>query len=518
MEARDVLLATKLHVPRPQPGFVTRPRLTAQLDQGLGRRLILVCAPAGFGKTVLLAAWAGGGKLPVAWLSLDSGDDDPARFWRHVTAALEPACPGIGDQVGPLLAPPLPRSFEGVVRLLINELAARPAAGPALLVLDDYHCVGTEQVHAELAFLIGHLPPGLRVVLSTRSDPPLPLSRLRARGELAELRAADLRFTAEEAAALLAGALGPAAPGAAAPALTGAAVTALTARTEGWAAGLRLARLTLRDQEDVGAFVAAFRGSHRYVLDYLAEEVLDRQDAQVRTFLLETSVLERLSGDLCDTVTGRPGGQAMLEQIERAGLFLLPLDEVRTWWRYHQLFADLLRARLHVEHPGRAVALHRAAAAWHAARGLADDAVGHAMAAGQADYAAELIEQHFDATYFTGENATLDRWLAALPADVASRRPRLSLARAFMALAAGDPAAARAAVAVLGTDLDAAGDSFQPSAGPAASLITNVAAAAAIARGWLAYLCGDAGQMTEFAAQASALLHDGEWLLGSISG
>jgi LuxR family maltose regulon positive regulatory protein len=516
MESRDVLLATKLHVPRPQPGFVTRPRLTAQLDQGLGRRLILVCAPAGFGKTALLAAWAGEGKLPVAWLSLDSGDDDPARFWRHVTAALERACPGIGGQVGPLLAPPLPRSFEGVVTVLINELAARPAAGRALLVLDDYHCVGAEQVHAELAFLIGHLPPGLRVVLSTRSDPPLPMSRLRARGELAELRAADLRFTAEEAAALLAGALGAATPGTAAPGLTSAAVTALTARTEGWAAGLRLAGLTLRDLEDVGAFVAAFSGSHRYVLDYLAEEVLDRQNTQVRTFLLETSVLERLSGDLCDTVTGRPGGQAMLERIEQAGLFLMALDEVRGWWRYHQLFADLLRARLHAEHPGRAVALHRAAAAWHAVRGLADDAVGHAMAAGQAEYAAELIEQHFDATYFTGENATLDRWLAALPTDVVSRRPRLSLARAFMALAAGEPAAARAAVAALGTDLDAAGDSFQPSAGPAASLITNVAAAAAIARGWLAYLCGDARQMTEFAAQATARLHDGEWLLGSI--
>src|SRR5215475_9435149 len=322
---RDVLLATKLHVPRPPAGFVPRPRLTAQLDDGRSRRLTLVCAPAGSGKTALLAAWAAGGRQPVAWLSLDEGDNDPARFWRHVAAALERARPGVSGRVGPLLGS-APRSFEGVVTALVNELADRPAAGQALLVLDDYHLIGAGQVHASVQFLIDHLPPGLRLVLAARSDPPLRLSRLRTRGELAELRAGDLRFTAAEAAALLREAAGPAAPG-----LTGTAIEALTAKTEGWAAGLRLAGLSLQSHDDADAFVAAFSGSHRYVLDYLAEEVLDRQDPQVRKFLLETSVLDRLSGDLCDAVTGRAGGQAMLERIERAGLFLLPLDEVRGW-------------------------------------------------------------------------------------------------------------------------------------------------------------------------------------------
>jgi LuxR family maltose regulon positive regulatory protein len=507
---QDVLLATKLHVPRPQPGFVARSRLTARLDEGLTQRLILVCAPAGFGKTALLAAWASGGRRPVAWLSLDEGDNDPARFWRHVAAALERASPGISARIGALIGP-APQSFEGVVTALINELSERSAAGQALLVLDDYHLIGAEPVHASVGFLLSHLPPGLALVLATRSDPPLRLGRMRARGELAELRADDLRFTTTEAAALLRGAAGPALPG-----LTGGAVEALTAKTEGWAAGLRLAGLSLQSTNDADAFVAAFSGSHRFVLDYLAEEVLDRQDAPVREFLLETSVLERLSGDLVDAVTGRPGGQAMLERIEQAGLFLVPLDEVRGWWRYHHLFAELLRARLQQEQPGRSVALHRAAAAWHAERGLADDAIRHAVAGGQPERAAELIEVHFDAVYFTGENVTLRQWLAGIPDTIALSRPRLALARAFMALTAGDMAAAQTSIAALGGNAEAAGDSFEPSVGAAASFIANVPAAAAIARAWLAYLHGDADEMAGFAAAARARLRDGEWLLGSI--
>jgi LuxR family transcriptional regulator, maltose regulon positive regulatory protein len=509
MEARDVLLATKLHVPRTRPDFVARPRLAARLDESLGREVILACAPAGFGKSALLASWASSGRHPVAWLSLDSGDNDPARFWRHVAAALERACPGIGDRVGPLLGPP-PQSFEGVVTGLINELAARPAGSLTLLVLDDYHLIDAEPVHTGMQFLLDHLPPGLRVVLSTRSAPPLRLSRLRARGGLAELRAADLRFTPEEAGTLLH----------ATPGLTDAAVTALTARTEGWAAGLKLAGLSLSGRGDITAFVADFSGSNRHVLDYLAEEVLDHQDAELRRFLLETSVLDQLSGDLCDAVTGRPGGQEMLERIEREGLFLLPLDEARGWWRYHQLFADLLRARLRAELPGRAVALHGAASAWHAERGLPDDAVTHALAAEDPERAATLIERHFDAVFFTGEDATVQRWLTALPAGLMSGRPRLSLARTFMALTHGDPVAAQAAIGCLGAEQDrleqdTGDDAFRPSAGRGASLIANVPASAAIARSWLAYLHGDVGQMTESAGQARARLRDDEELLTS---
>jgi LuxR family maltose regulon positive regulatory protein len=508
---RDALLAAKLHTPRPLPGFVARPWLTERLDEGLARRLILVCAPAGYGKTELLAAWAGGGRRPVAWLSMDEGDNDPARFWRHVAAALERACPGISGRTGPLLGPPPPRSYQGVVTALVNELAHPPAAGQALLVLDDYHLISAQPVHAAVGFLLDHLPPGLRVVLATRSDPPLRLGRLRARGELTELRVDDLRFTEGEATVLLRGAAG-----AAAPILTGSAIEALTAKTEGWAAGLYLAGLSLQSQDDPDAFVAAFSGSHRYVLHYLAEEVLDRQDAQVRAFLLETSVLDRLSGDLCDTITGGSGGQAMLERIERAGLFLLPLDEVRGWWRYHHLFADLLQARLRAEQPGRAVTLHKAAATWHAERGLADDAVRHAIAANEPERAAELVERHFDAVYFTGENATLQRWLSNLPNQAAGSRPRLSLARAFLALTAGDVDAAEQAITALEADPAGADDSFQPSVGAGASFIANVPAAAAIAQAWLAYLRGDAEETAGFAAQARARLRDGEWLLESI--
>jgi LuxR family maltose regulon positive regulatory protein len=281
---RDALLATKLYVPVPRPGFVARPRLAAALGEGLARGLILVCAPAGFGKTALLADWVRSGDRRVAWLSLDAADSDPVRFWRHVVAALDRARPGIGERVAPLLGQP-PSSFEGLVTALINELAAQPGEDELLLVLDDYHLVDAQQVHASLAFLLEHLPPGLRLVVASRSDPPLPLplARLRASGQLTELRAGELRFTADEAAVLLREATGAD--------LAGPAVAALAARTEGWAAGLQLAALSLRGQADPAGFVAAFSGSHRYVLDYLAGEVLDRQPEEVRAFLLQTSGL-----------------------------------------------------------------------------------------------------------------------------------------------------------------------------------------------------------------------------------
>jgi LuxR family transcriptional regulator, maltose regulon positive regulatory protein len=502
---QDALLATKLHVPRPQPGFVPRPRLVEALGEGLARGLVVVCAPAGFGKTALLADWAGSGRRPVAWLSLDTADNDPARFWRHAVAALDRACPGIGERVGPLPGPP-PTSFDGLVTAVINELDARPDAGEVVLVLDDYHLIDTQPVHAALTFLLEHLPAGLRLVLTSRSDPPLPLARLRARGQLAELRADELRFTPDEAAALLREAAGPSLPGAAA--------AALTARTEGWAAGLQLAALSLRGQADPAGFVAAFGGSHRYILDYLAGEVLEQQPEPVRTFLLETSILERLSGPLCDAVTGRTGSQSMLEQQERAGLFLMPLDEVRGWWRYHHLFADLLRARLQQQQPGRIPVLHRAAAAWSQEHGLADDAVRHALAAGDLVWAARLIERHFDGIFLQGESATVQRWLSGLPAELVQARPRLCLAQAWMALVDGDVEAAGPPLDAAGrAPADAADEPFEPSAGRAASVLANVPAATALDRAFLAYLRGDAESTAGFASQALAQLGEGEWML-----
>jgi LuxR family maltose regulon positive regulatory protein len=504
---RDVLLATKLYVPGLRPGFVARPRLVGALGGGL----ILVCAPAGFGKTTLLADWLRSAGRPVAWLSLDAGDNDPVRFWRHVVAALDRARPGIGERVAPLLGPP-PSSFEGLVTALINELAAQPGENEVVLVLDDYHLVDARPVHASLAFLLEHLPPGLHLVLASRSDPPLPLARLRARGQLAELRADDLRFTAEEAAALLRGSAGPGLPD--------DAVAALVARTEGWAAGLQLAALSLQGRSDVAGFVADFSGSHRYILDYLTGEVLDGQPEQVREFLLETSVLERLSGGLCDAVTGRDDGQAMLQHVEQAGLFLMPLDEVRGWWRYHRLFADLLRARVQQQRPGRVAVLHRAAAAWYQEHGLADEAVGHVLAAGDTAWAARLIEQHFDATlYLRSEGATAQRWLAALPAELVQARPRLLLAQVLLAATLGraeamEPPLAGVERALAGA-APAVDEPFEPSVGRASSMLGNIPALIALHRGFLAQLRGDAEGTAAFASQALAELGGDERLLSS---
>jgi LuxR family maltose regulon positive regulatory protein len=507
MSGQDVLLATKLHVPGPQPGFVPRRRLVEALGEGLARGRVLVCAPAGFGKTALLAGWARGDGRPVAWLGLDGGDSDPARFWRYVVAALEGARPGLAGRVGPLP----PGSVEGLVTALVNELAADPGPDEVLLVLDDYHLVDSGPVHESVAFLLENLPPGLRVVISGRADPPLPLARLRARGQLAELRAADLRFTAEEAAALLGEAAGPGLPPAAAE--------TLVARTEGWAAGLQLAGLSLRGHADAAGFVAAFSGSHRFVLDYLADEVLDDQPGEVRAFLLETSVLEHLTGDLCDAVTGRADGQAMLEQVERAGLFLMPLDEVRGWWRYHHLFADLLRARLQAEQPGRVVALHRAAAAWCEEHDLADDAVRHALATADAAWAARLVERHVETLLGRSERVTLHRWLSALPVEAVRDRPRLCLAQAYGAAQGLQVEALEALLDDAEHAFAVSGDEpYQDPAGRAASVLANIPVAIAFLHASLARLRGDAALAADYDRQALDQLGDDEWLMRSFVG
>jgi LuxR family maltose regulon positive regulatory protein len=494
------LVATKLHLPGTQPGFVSRPRLGRQLDDGLARGLILVAAPAGSGKTSLLASWARAGSRPVAWLSLDTGDNDPARFWRHVFATLDQARPGIGTRVAPLLSLSEPPPSEILVTVLINELAE---PGELVLVLDDYHLIDSRRLHDAMDFLVSHLPPGLQLVLASRSEPRLPLPRLRARGQVAEVDATELRFTAAEAAELLAGVVST------------EAVAVLTRRTEGWAAGLRLAALSLRGQDDVTRFVAEFSGSNRYVLDYLTEEVLESQPKDVRGFLLETSVLDRLSGPLCDVITGRSDSQQMLERIERAGLFLVPLDEVRGWWRYHHLFADLLRARLDAERPERVRELHSLAARWHEEHGLADDAIQHALAAADMTEAARLIERHFDAAYMTGERATIQRWLSAIPDQVMLKRPRLRLARTLAALVFGDVTAAATLLSAAGIDTGFA-EPYSPSAGEAASLLVNIPAGFAIARAWLAYLRAEPEAMAGFAAQARSSLRAGQLMLESI--
>src|SRR5215468_7825044 len=479
----DALVATKFHVPR--AGWVPRPRLLARLAEGIGRGLTVVCTPAGFGKTTLLGDWARRSRRTVAWLSLDSADNDPARFWRYVAAAL-----------------------EAVATAVINQLAVVPDAGAVVLVLDDYHLIEAPTVHDSVVFLVERLPPGLRLVLAARTDPPLPLARLRARGQLAELRATDLRFTLEETAAFLREATGLDLPT--------ASVAALQERTEGWAAGVQLAALSVQGHPDPAGFVATFAGSNRYVLDYLTEEVLARQPEEAVRFMLETSVLDRLCGPLCDAVTGRGGSQARLEALERANLFVVPLDEVRRWWRYHHLFASLLRNRLADEQPARVPELHRAAATWHEEHGFADEAVRHALAAGEADWAARLVERNVEGLLRRSEGATLRRWLSALPAASVRARPRLCLAQTITAVVGGRLDGVEPLLADAERAFAATGDEpHEPSIGRAMSVLANVPASIAFLHAELARLRGDAARAVSCDREAMTHLSDEDWLLRS---
>jgi LuxR family transcriptional regulator, maltose regulon positive regulatory protein len=499
---RDALLATKLHVPRPRPGFLPRARLLGFLAEGTGRDLVLVCTPPGFGKTSLLGDWARSSQRPVAWLSLDDGDNDPTRFWRYAAAALDRVRPGIGGQVAALLDGPQP-SPEAVVTALLNALVMQ--ADRLTLVLDDYHVIDAPPIHRSLGLLLDRLPAQLRVVVASRADPPLPLPRLRARGQLIELRERDLRFTPDETAALLRE-VGLDLPS--------ASLTALVARTEGWVAGLQLAGLSLHGHADPAGFVASFSGSHRYVIDYLTEEVLARQPDEVVRFLLESSVLTRLSGPLCDAVTGRSDSQRLLEQIERANLFLVPLDEVRGWWRYHHLFADLLRARLEREQPERVPELHHTAAAWCQQHGLVDETIRHALGAGEAEWAADLVEQHARGRFQRGEGATVDRWLSALPAELLGARPRLSLAGAIWALIGGRVDEVEPLLATAERAWPAGGEpAEEPVSGDA-----NVPAMLAILRAELARQHGDPDRTITFARQALPHVGEDDGLLGYLVG
>jgi len=428
------LLETKFYVPRPRRGLVPRPRLSERLDCGTASKLMLVSAPAGFGKTTLLTEWlAAGPAAPAderlaAWLSLDRGDNDPASFWAYVIAALRTVAPGIGESALALLDAPQPPPVEAVLTALLNDLAA--FAADVVLVLDDYHVIDAREVHDGMAFLLDHLPPRLHVVIASRADPALPLARLRARGELAEIRAAELRFTPDEAAAYLNDMMGLQ--------LTAPDVAALEARTEGWIAALQLAALSMQGRDDVAGFIAGFAGDDRYVVDYLAEEVLARQPDRVQAFLLQTSILGRLSGPLCDAVTGQGGGKAMLEALDRGNLFLVPLDDRRRWYRYHHLFADVLQARLLDEQPGQVPDLHRRASAWYEQNGEQSRAIGHALAAGDFGRAADLVELAIPAMARTRQEATVRDWLEMIPDELVRVRPVLSVGFAGALLTGGE--------------------------------------------------------------------------------
>ncbi len=422
------VLATKLFAPPRRARLVARPRLLRLLDGTLapGHRLTVVSAPAGFGKTTLIGDWRAslleGPEPPaIGWVSLDIGDNDLTRLLTHLLAALD-VPPALQDAV----------TAGTVLPALVNELA-RDAGRTRVVVLDDYHVIESAPGHEAVTFLLDRLPEHVHLLLATRSDPPLPLARLRSRGQLVEVRAADLRFRPPEAQEFLTGVMGLA--------LTTADATALDERTEGWAAGLQLAALSLRGVDDpaaVAGFIDAFTGSHRFVIDYLADEVLARQPAEVREFLLRTAVLDRLTGPLCDAVTGRTDGARTLDYLDRANLFLVPLDGRRDWYRYHHLFADVLRARLLADRPGDVAQLHRRAADWYAAHALTADAVRHALAAEDFPRAAALMEHAVPELRRTRRDRLLQDWMAALPDPVVRRSPVLSIVSGWASLIAGD--------------------------------------------------------------------------------
>ena len=507
------LLQTKLYIPGLRRGQVGRPRLLERLSQVAESKLTLVSAPAGFGKTTLLAEWLGrpasdGGS--TAWLSLDSSDSQATTFWSYVIAALQTVAPSVGGNSLSLLRQPQPPPIESVLAPLVNELSV--TSQPIILVLDDYHVIDSQDIHQGMAFLLEHLPPQVHVVIATRADPPLPLARLRGRAELAEIRAADLRFTPDEAVAYLNDMMDLS--------LTPGDVAALEVRTEGWIAALQLAGLSIQGRDDVAGFIAGFAGDDRYIVDYLVEEVLQRQPDQVRSFLLQTSVLRRLSGPLADAVTGQDGGKAMLERLDRANLFLVPLDDQRRWYRYHHLFADVLQARLQDEQPDHTSELHRRASDWYERNGERSEAIRHALAANAFERAAELIERAIPDMRSGRRDGSMLGWLEALPDELIARRPVLSVNFAGELLDRGRLEGAEAHLVAAERWLATPADGEDaPKRDPATPVVVDVAefrrlpGRIAIYRTAQAHLIGDiAGTMTS--AQSALELLDADDHLG----
>src|SRR6266566_3245604 len=406
------ILATKLYLPRLRPNVVSRPRLLERLNAGLHRKLTLIAAPAGFGKTTLVSEWVEGIDRPTAWLSLDEGENDPTRFLAYLVTALQTIAATLGEGVLGVLQSSQPPPPEAILTALLNEITTLP--DQFVLVLDDYHVLDAKPVDLALTFLVEHLPPQMHLVIATREDPLLPLARLRARGELT-----DLRFTPSEAAEFLNSVMGLN--------LSPGNIAALEDRTEGWIAGLQLAALSMRGREDIPEFIRAFTGDHRYILDYLVEEVLTRQPAPVRSFLLQTAILDRLSGSLCDAVTGQEKGNVRLEALEHGNFFVVPLDDTRHWYRYHHLFAEVLSAHLLAEQPDQVSTLHRRASAWYEQHGSATDAIRHALEACDFARAAGLVELAVPAVRRSRQEARVLGWLKALPDELLQARPVLSV-------------------------------------------------------------------------------------------
>jgi len=499
------LLTTKLYIPPPPPNLVHRTRLIQRLNEGLrpGRRLTLVSAPAGFGKTMLLTEWAS--DCGVAWLSLDEEDNDPVRFLTYLVAAIKRVEADVDVDPQSLTQSPPLSSPKPALTMLINSLAA--ISTDLVLVLDDYHVITQQSIHDALTFLIDHLPPQMRLVVASRADPPWPLARLRTRGQLTEIRAADLRFTPEEAVTFLNDTMGLE--------LSTKDVAALEARTEGWAAGLHLAALSMRGKapEGIADFIVAFSGSNRHVIDYLAEEVMAQQPDEIHDFLCQTAILDRLTAALCDAVTGRGDSDEILRELEQTNLFLVPLDDQRKWYRYHRLFADFLRNHLRQDMPDLVRDLHCWAADWYERNGLATEAVGHVLKAGDFEWAARLIEQEGMTVLMHGEASRLMGWLETLPDEQVHARPGLCIAYAAALLVAGQVDAAE-------TYLQDAEQMLQ--SGSSVTDSDNLLGQVSAIRAYLTVLYGNVRRGVELAHQAYRHLSEDDvflrsmvaWLLG----
>jgi LuxR family maltose regulon positive regulatory protein len=502
MVAAAPLLATKLYIPLWRSSWVSRSRLLDRLNQVNKGKLTLVSAPAGFGKTTLLAEWVAAVPMrPIAWVSLDPSDNDPAVFWTYLITALQNIQPSLGERSLSLLHSPQPPPIESVLMTLLNEVAAVEAE--VVLILDDYHAISTETIHHGIGFLLGHLPPQMHLIIASRADPPLALARLRSHGDLTELRVSDLRFTPEEAAAFLNQVMGLE--------ISAADVGALEKRTEGWIAGLQLAALSMQRREDLSGFITAFSGDDRYIVDYLLEEVLQRQSDRVRRFLLQTAILERLSGSLCDAVTEQTDGQEMLETLERGNLFLIPLDNKRQWYRYHHLFADVLLAHARTESPDRLPQLHERASEWYEQHDLFSEAICHALAAQDFERAADLIEPVWPTMRNRQQEATVRGWLKLLPDSLIRARPILSVAYALVLLNAGQPEGIEAYLQDAEQELKQLERAAPGS--PAAQLIAAnetqyrfLPASIANTRAYLAQALGDFASTIAYAQQAMTLL------------
>ncbi|MBA2345855.1 MAG: tetratricopeptide repeat protein [Rubrobacter sp.] len=514
------VLATKLYVPPLRSRIVPRPCLIERLNEGLDRRLTLICAPAGFGKTTLVSEWLAGCGRPAAWLSLDEGDSDPTRFLAYLVAALQTIASDIGEGALGVLRSPQPPPTESILTVLLNEITTIP--DDFVLVLDDYHAVDARAVDDALAFLIEHMPPRMHLVIATREDPNLPLARLRVRGQLSELRAADLRFTPAEAAEFLEGVMGLS--------LSEEDVAALESRTEGWIAGLQLAAISLQGREDATGFIKSFTGRHHFVLDYLVEEVLGQQPESVQTFLLRTSTLDRLCGPLCDAVLQGPSasGQETLEYLEHANLFIAALDNERRWYRYHHLFAELLRQRLHQSGAsstggalGDVAELHVRASQWYEDNGLEAEAIHHALVAEDFERAAGLIELSWRAMDRSLQFATWLGWVKALPDELVRARPVLSVEYAWALLDVGELEAGEARMRGAERWLETTVEASVPSAEMVVvdeeefrSLPVTIASAHA----YLAQVLGDVSGTVKHARRALDLLPQDDHLGRAIPG